>query len=471
MKLLAMPNSGFQLLPLPLLLAGALATPSGASTPQTTDTLVATIPKGFAFVHMEERAGSEPKQVYLRYAFAPGGKRVAFYAAKKDRVYGFLDGEKLGYASKGAEPVFSEDGEHVVMALGKVNKNRSESWKIFVDGDEATKEDWVGALSISASGDSIAYWTKPDYRVDPTGKAILSRAQLVLARRKKKRFRRTVSEEYSWALTYTAPLMDEAGTKAFGTAYDDRRRGLVVAVGDVEDEILSAREGYIRQYAITKDASRVATVRRLYKENKRGYEKPETVTFPRFQLEVDGEDLRVNADATALPRFSENGEHYSFVYLRDGTFGIGLDGELLPVSEHMILKTWPDSTGGRVAWVEHRDGELLQDRWLGAYAINSMYQGKSHLAYGWVAEDDGELILDEVEFSEGYDKIFRIIPSPNEERLAFLGMEETAYYVVCGTQRMGPFESVDRIEWTDDTTLAAGTRDGSEFYWREMVIE
>ncbi|MEM8713207.1 MAG: hypothetical protein AAGG01_19860, partial [Planctomycetota bacterium] len=356
MNLLAMPNPGFSLLALPLILASAFASPSRAAVPQTTDTLVATIPKGFAFVHMEERAGEKPKQVYLRFAFAPGGERVAFYAAKKDRVYAFLDGEKLGYASKGAQPVFTEDGEHVVMALGKVNKNRSESWKVLVDGDEVAKEDWVGALSISASGDSIAYWTKPDYRVDPTGKVILNRARLVLAQRKKKRFRRTVSDEYAWALTYSAPLLNEEGTTAFGTAYDDRSRGLVVAVGDVKEEVLSEREGYIRQYAITKDATRVATVRRLFKENKRGYEKPETVTYPRFQLEVDGEDLRVNADATALPRFSENGEHYAFVYLRDGAFGVGVDGELLPASEHMVLQAWASSNGTRVAWIEHRDG-------------------------------------------------------------------------------------------------------------------
>ncbi|MEM8711131.1 MAG: hypothetical protein AAGG01_09270, partial [Planctomycetota bacterium] len=146
-------------------------------------------------------------------------------------------------------------------------------------------------------------------------------------------------------------------------------------------------------------------------------------------------------------------------------------GELLPASEHMILQAWASSEGTRVAWIEHRDGELLQDKWLDAYAINSVYQGQSHLGFGWVSEADGALILDEVQYSEGYDEIRRIVPSPDEERFAFLASNEEGYYVVCGAQRMGPFETVERIEWQDDSTLAAGTRDGSEFYWRTLLIE
>ena len=49
-------------------------------------------------------------------------------------------------------------------------------------------------------------------------------------------------------------------------------------------------------------------------------------------------------------------------------------------------------------------------------------------------------------------------------------MVDQSYYVVCGHQQIGPFRAVDRIHWLDDQSLAVGTREGNEFWWRTLKL-
>lgn len=438
---------------------------------ESADRLVATMPKGFAPVHMAEQIDKPAVLEYLPFTFSPDGSRVAYFGAKKDRIYGFLDDEDLGYGHKAGRPVFSENGEHVLMAYAKVNKNRSEKWTVFVDGKSVAKEDWVGPATLAEDGNSFAYWTKPDYRLDPSGQPILTRACLVLGHRKSKKFRRSVSEIYPWALTYSRPGLSEDGKRAIGAAQDDTGAGVLVAVGGSKDEVLHTDKGYIRATAYSKDRKRSSFVRTVQKENVKGYEKPETVTYPRVQLHVDGEALRVDADATALPSFSENSEHYAFVYVRDEQFGIGLDGWLVEPSENMIFAARPDSTGTRIAWIEHRDGELLQNLWLSSNSTSSVYKGKAHMCYAFAVKDDGKLILEDMEFSDPWDKIYSFELSPNEDHVAFVALEgERDLYLVCGSRKIGPFQEVDKIRWLDDETVAIGVREDREFWWRTLRV-
>ncbi len=450
---------------------GHIGQSSAAPAEESADRMVATIPEGYAHVHMAERIDKPPVIEYLPFAFSPDGSRVAYYAAKKDRVYAFLDGDDLGYGHKARKPVFSENGEHVLMSLGKVSKNRSESWTVFVDGKNAAKEDWVGPAVISDDGKSFAYWTKPDYRLDPAGKPVLTRARMVLGHRKSKKFRRTESDIYPWALTYSTPGLSEDGKRAIGAARDETRKGVLVSVGGSKDEVLHSDKGYIRQAVHSKDRKRCAFVRTIIKENVRGYEKPDSVTFPKLRLEIDGQVLKLDVDSTALPSFSENSEHYAFIYLRDKKFGIGMDGMLVEPSENMIFAARPDSTGSRLAWIEHRDGELLEDDWLGKYANSSVYQGKAHMCFAYVVEESGKLVLEEMEFSDPWDKIYSFEFSPNEDHVAFVALQgEEDLFVVCGSQQIGPFKEVDRIRWLDDETLAVGVREETAFWWRTLKV-
>ncbi len=210
---------------------------------------------------------------------------------------------------------------------------------------------------------------------------------------------------------------------------------------------------------------------RVYKRDVKGTTKRKKDSFPRYQLEVDDQLVEVEADALALPSFSPNGEHYSFVFLRHEKFGIGLNGKTLPVSENLILSAMPDSTGARVVWIEHRDGDLAKKYWLNRNVQNSIYQGKSHLCSGYVVDGDEGLILDELEFSDPYDKIHRYTFSPNEERVVFLAEVEKKYYVVCGAQQIGPFDGVDRIEWINEDQIGVGTREENEYWWRTMTVD
>lgn len=451
--------------------AGAPSKESPKEDPEESlDRLVGSIPEGYAFVHMAERVAAPAEIEYLPFTFSPDGSRVAFLAAKKDRIYGFLNGDDIGYGHMGRKPIFSENGEHVIMALGKTNKNRSEKWVVYVDGDDVAKEDWISSPTVSDDGNTIAYWIKPSYRLDPAGEPILNHAAMVLGTRKSKRFRQKVSDTYSWANTGTTPRLNEDGSRAIGAAYDQVGNGIVLSVGGSKDEFLSAKEGYLRQTAYSKDLKHFATVRTIRQKSVKGYRKPETVAIPRYQIDVDGEDLTLNADAAGLPRFADATEHYAFVYLRDDQFGLGIDGQLLEPSEHMILEARPSNSGGRIVWIEHRDGELSKNLWLNRNVNSSLYQGKSHVCSGYVVENDDGLALEEVAVSKPYDRIYGFHYSPNQDKVAFVALVEQYYFVVCGEQQLGPFEAVDRIHWVDDGTLAVGTREGNEFWWRTLKL-
>ncbi|MFT6109380.1 MAG: hypothetical protein ACJA2W_002302, partial [Planctomycetota bacterium] len=67
-------------------------------------------------------------------------------------------------------------------------------------------------------------------------------------------------------------------------------------------------------------------------------------------------------------------------------------------------------------------------------------------------------------------RIYGFHYSPNQDKVAFVALVEQYYFVVCGEQQLGPFEAVDRIHWVDDGTLAVGTREGNEFWWRTLKL-
>ena len=48
---------------------------------------------------------------------------------------------------------------------------------------------------------------------------------------------------------------------------------------------------------------------------------------------------------------------------------------------------------------------------------------------------------------------------------------DQSYFVVCGGKKIGPFEAVDRIHWIDNRTVAVGTREENEFWWRTMTLD
>lgn len=465
-----------------LAIAPALSLPTQAEKPESppaetpppeseasADRLVGTLPDKYAFSRMAEKPNGPAELEYLPFAFSPDGSRVAFLAAKKDRIYAFLDGKELGFGHKGQGPVFSANGKHAIMALGKVNNNRSEKWTIYVDGSKAGNEDWVGPLSISPDGKSIAYWTKPNYRMGSADKPVKNRNVMVVGKRKSKKFRQAKSKSYSWASTWDAPLFNEDFSRALGSAYNEVNEGIIISVGGRKEEILRASVGFYSQTVYSKDAKHAATVRYIVNRDVKGRGKFDPEAHRPRQLEVDGKLIEANADSIALPRFSSNGEHCSFVFVRDKHFGIGIDGELLPVSEHMILSAMPDASGAHIAWVEHRGGDLAEKLWLNKSVDKSIYQGQAHLCSAYVVDgEDGGLALADQEESDPYDRIYYMTFSPNEELVAFVGATKEGYYIVCGAQRIGPFEEVGEIRWLDEKTVGVGTREHRDYWWRTL---
>ena len=56
--------------------------------------------------------------------------------------------------------------------------------------------------------------------------------------------------------------------------------------------------------------------------------------------------------------------------------------------------------------------------------------------------------------------------SPSRERAAYVADG----HVRCGDRSAGPFDGIGRLRWIDDDTVAFGTREGREFWWRHLSM-
>ena len=69
-----------------------------------------------------------------------------------------------------------------------------------------------------------------------------------------------------------------------------------------------------------------------------------------------------------------------------------------------------------------------------------------------------------------FDRITQLVFSPEEDHLSYTARDGERWFLVCGDERIGPFDGVDKLHWLDETTLAIGTREGREFWWRTMSL-
>ncbi|MEM1448537.1 MAG: hypothetical protein AAF957_00770 [Planctomycetota bacterium] len=403
------------------------------------------------------------------FAFSPDGERVAFLARKKRRLYAYVDGEDVGYGDDGYTPVFSENGEHVFISLVKRNKNRTEKWTVYCDGEVVAREDWIGPLTSSFDGDTIAFWTQPGYRTDKEGESILERACLVIAHRKKRAFRQTKSKVYEWGATFEAPLLVENDTRVVGNTYWDGT-GTIVSVGGKKDEVLHSRTGYFLHATWTKDGSHVAAVIRNYGDRDSFTERP---PYSPYEVFVDGRVTNVQADAWALPTWSPNGEHLAFGFHRDERFGVGVGEAMVPLGEDPILRVMVDSSGTRLVWVVREGGEAPPSTWLRRYARSEVLGGRERVGMIEIVPELGGIPEgEEIEPTLGnkFEEIGQLVFTPDEERLVYTARDGAMWFVVSGEDRIGPFDAVGKLRFLDDRTVAIGTREGRDFWTRHLRL-
>lgn len=112
-------------------------------------------------------------------AWSPDGTRAAFVmmmmGKKKNRVVlfstsvdrrGKVKMEDHGEFALGTIPVFSDDGSSFACVFGDDIGEKSEAWRLIVDGKTYRKDDWIGTPSFWPGTTDLIFWTQPDVRLD-----------------------------------------------------------------------------------------------------------------------------------------------------------------------------------------------------------------------------------------------------------------------------------------------------------------
>lgn len=171
-------------------------------------------------------------------------------------------------------------------------------------------------------------------------------------------------------------------------------------------------------------------------------------------------EVDVEVDAMGLPSYSANGEHLAFVYHAKGTFGVGVGERLRAAGADPITRVEVSDGGGHVAWVFRTGATLAPVYWLAPNGGLLAEGGAQHVAVAPLKGDDEPAIGPPVEF------VGEIAFSPSGERAAYVADG----HVRCGDRSAGPFDGIGRLRWIDDDTVAFGTREGREFWWRHLSL-
>lgn len=421
--------------------------------------LIASVPEG-VILEGEPIIGPDDKQWpnTMPVVWAPDGTQVAYVGlvdGKSHPVVGVEVGDEYDYAST---PVFGASGAETAFRVGNRTREDTEDWWALVNGERIGRTDWMGAIAFSPDGERLAWWTRPGAKSEREVLYGNGDQMLVLATRKKDKWRLQESEEWKDSISLEAPCFDDKGRAIAGA----RKHGLWYVIsfdGRKEKELCSGME-WLRDFAVSPKGGDIAAVAWDYD----GFT-GSSGRMPGTLVHVDKKRYGKNYHAAAKPVFSPDGRHIAYEVQRNGICGTGFDGEEdAETSFDSVSKAVFSPDGKRIAFVG-REGTGSGDD---PRPIGEDVDGKQRATI--VLRDAKKDAR--IETGAAFVAIRDLTFGPGGEQIAFRALDADGWRMIVGDATSEPFDELGPPHFSDDgARVAFGARKGRELWWKVLELE
>jgi hypothetical protein len=392
-------------------------------------------------------------------AWSADGRTVA-YAAQRGEEYFPVVGDAVGEALGWVDAPLVRGGHVFFHVAGSKSKTEERHW-LWVDGRKLGPEDWMGDLVVRADGKQIAYWTRPGARFGGATTPMSAKYIFVVATDKGSQWSLARGDE--WNEQGTACFSAD-GKRLFAAAED--RKGWSVLEDGKKSKQCEPCPG-IESFACSADGSTLALVR-IGPRRTEG-----RADGSAFLSEADAPELllrgkRVGRERAVVSTATVDaiGSHVACVVTREGKRTVAIDEERAPPGVHdFVLELAFDPAGRSLAFVAV-DGGAESKEYPGMVDGGSWLVGVRALD-GGTALDGGAVPVEPPRFLEARDLVW----DAKGERLAYAAREESGWRIVCGETRSATHADVGPPVFSaDGRTVAFGSWDGRELWWRELAL-
>ncbi len=438
---------------------GWLVVLAATAAPQTSShregTLLARVPDGLTIAR--ELLPISNRGTFVERSalgWSADGRRVAYAARRGDEylpVVGADVGKSYGYVSR---PILA--GAHAFFSVARRRTESTELWWLWVDGTTLGPEDWMGDIGVSRDGRHVAYWTHPGAKVGNVAPATSVTHVLAVAK-EGNGGRWSVSRGKKWfGNALTAPLLDESGQRVFTCGLGSKGWVALRAVGNLEAE-LSDPYPMIDTMAISPSGSALAFVKTnpltggAYKSRSSG---------EGTELYFHGKRVGRDHERIAMPMVDALGQHVAYVVDIGEKRTVALDDEKNPEGRYdHVLEIAFDPRSRRLAFVANVGGKESE-------RVPGLVEGGE--AFVVIRPVSGSAEMEEhPRIREARDLVW----DSTGERLAYCARDESGWRIACGSTRSGAHEDVGPPNFAEGgRSIAFGSRDGRELWWRVLAL-
>jgi hypothetical protein len=437
-----------------LVLASAAVPQSPA---RSADTLLAEVPEDLEvandFVFNASNRGAFVARSTL--VWSADGRTVAYVGIRGDDWFPVV-GAKVGEAYAGVSPPILAGG-HAFFHVGRaLNEDTEEHW-LWIDGKTVGPEDWMGELAVSRSGKQVAFWTWPGAHVGNGRPSPANSHRLAIAS-EGKNGHWTVKRSDEWAESGVMPPQFSAdGERVVACAVGSKGWVLLEVSGKRATE-LTEPHPLIDNFALAETSSAIAYVRT---DARTGGSSPVPTASEHAELYFKGKRVGPKLVGITQPTADAPGNHVACVVTVGTMRAVAVDGEVLKTGrfDH-VLELRFDPLGKQLAFVANRGGK----RDTGNPGLIS--GGESFVV---VVPVPPQSLLDQ---RPNYREVRDLVWNAAGNRLAYCAQDADGWRVVCGERASEPHDDVGTPMFAaDGKSLAFGTRDGRELWWRAHAIE
>lgn len=387
--------------------------------------------------------------------FALDGSTVAYRARRNGDLLAIVDGQLSATHAFVDAPVFGATGAQLIFRVAESDSRRSETWRLLQGGKSVAKSDWIGPPAWSPDGRKLAYWTRPNSKLDGAGRRRGGVSVFVVDG--------TSGSKWDACEQDAAPIWSSDSKHVATVAQKGDAWSVVLdgkAVASVEtsppravDLGPPATSGpWVRDVALSADAAHVAFA---------SYAALDENGAREWRIVHDSTTLRGDYEAAGRATFAPSGERFAYVVrAADKRQGVVLDFGQPTFENGAIVELAFSPSGERLAWTVGGPDETMLGDSISRNAARTLRSSAKRV------------VLDGQPLGAPCDQVRCITFSPDSKRLAYAAREGGAWSIVCGASKIACAGEPLVLRFSDDgSTVFFGQRDRDALGWFAVSVD